>query len=101
MRVSVVTFPVLRSRTVMVVILRSSCTVTDLSWEKDWSILPICLPPLSKVFIVSSYVEIRVAIHLSVRMSRGSTEQLATDETLAQSVTTDNEDLADLVGAVS
>src|ERR1700758_466756 len=48
MRVSVVTFPVLRSRTVMVVILRISCTVTDLSFEKDWSILPICLPALSK-----------------------------------------------------
>jgi hypothetical protein len=48
--------------------------------------------------MVSSYVEtelhIRVAIHLSVRMSRGSSEQLATHETL----TMDNEDLADLVG---
>jgi hypothetical protein len=31
-------------------------------------------------------------------MSRGSSEQLATDETLAQSVTTDDEDLADHVG---
>ena len=35
MRVSVVTFPVLRSRTVIVVILRSSCTVTDLSLDND------------------------------------------------------------------
>jgi hypothetical protein len=43
-------------------------------------------------------LEIWVAIHVSVRMSRRSSEQLTTDETLAQSVTTDNEDLADLVG---
>jgi len=49
--------------------------------------------------MVSSYVEIRVAIHVSVRMSRRSSEQLTTDETLAQPVTADNEDLADLVGA--
>jgi hypothetical protein len=52
--------------------------------------------------MVFSYVEttlhIRVAGHISVRMSRGLSEQLATDETLAQSVTTDNENLADLVG---
>jgi len=52
--------------------------------------------------MVSSYVETelhsRVAIHLSVRTSRGSREQLTADETLAQSVTTDNENLADLVG---
>jgi hypothetical protein len=33
-----------------------------------------------------------------VRTSRGSREQLTADETLAQSVTTDNENLADLVG---
>jgi hypothetical protein len=46
----------------------------------------------------SSYVEIRVAIHVSVRTSRGSREQLTADETSAQSVTTDNENLADLVG---
>jgi hypothetical protein len=48
--------------------------------------------------MVSSYVEIWVAIHVSVCLSRRSSEQLTTDETLAQSVTTDNEDLADLVG---
>ena len=40
----------------------------------------------------------RVAIHLSVRMSRGSAEQLTTDETFAQSVTTHDENLADQVG---
>jgi hypothetical protein len=49
--------------------------------------------------MVSSCVEIRVAIHVSVRTSRGSSEQLTADETLAQSVATDTEDLADLVGA--
>ncbi|HTR24864.1 MAG TPA: hypothetical protein VMI10_12870 [Terriglobales bacterium] len=48
--------------------------------------------------MVSSYVEIRVAIHVRVRTSLGSSEQLTADETLAQSVTTDNEDLADLLG---
>jgi hypothetical protein len=50
----------------------------------------------------SSYFEttlhIRVTIHVSVRTSRGSREQLTADETLAQSVTTDNKDLADQVG---
>jgi len=34
-----------------------------------------------------------------VRMSRGSSEKLTADETFAKSVTTDDEDLADLVGA--
>jgi hypothetical protein len=33
-----------------------------LSLETDWSILPICLPPLSKVFMVSSYVETELHI---------------------------------------
>jgi hypothetical protein len=33
-----------------------------------------------------------------VRTSRGSSEQLTADETFAKSVTTDDEDLADLVG---
>jgi hypothetical protein len=53
--------------------------------------------------MVSSYVEttlhIRAAGHISVRMSRGSSEKLTADETFAKSVTTDDEDLADLVGA--
>lgn len=34
-----------------------------------------------------------------MRTSRGSGEQFTTDETFAQSVTTDDEDLADLVAA--
>ena len=33
-----------------------------------------------------------------MRTSRGSREQLTADETLAQSVTTDNENLADQIG---
>ena len=65
MRVWVVTFPVLRSRTVIVVTLRISCTVTDLSVEKDWSILPICLLPLSKVFVVFSHCVTLLAINSS------------------------------------
>ena len=52
--------------------------------------------------MVSSYVEteirIRVAGHISVRTSRGSSEQLTAHQTFAQAVTTDDEDLADHVG---
>lgn len=33
--------------------------------EKDWSILPICLPPLSKIFMVSSYVETKLRIRVT------------------------------------
>jgi len=48
--------------------------------------------------MVSSYVEIRVAIRIGVRTSRGSSEQLTADETFAKSVTTDDKGFADLVG---
>jgi hypothetical protein len=84
---------------------RSSCTVTVLSLDMLTSSRPICLRLLSKIFMVSFYVEttlhIRVAGHISVRTSRGSSEQLTADETFAKSVTTDDEDLADLVGAIT
>jgi len=52
--------------------------------------------------MVSSYVETelhsRVAIHLSVRTSRGWSEQLTADETFPQAVTTHDENLANHVG---
>ena len=48
--------------------------------------------------MLKTTLHIRVANHLSVRTSRGWSEQLTADETFPQAVTTHDKNLADHVG---